>query len=245
MYKNKTCGWLIHLFTASGAVLGICAVGLMMHQEWKLAFGLMIITIFIDALDGTLARFVDIKTTLPNFDGALLDNIVDFFNYAMVPACFLVMGPLLHPAWQIPCVIAIVIAAGYQFCQIDAKTPDHFFKGFPSYWNIAVIYLYYWQTSHTSNAIIIFLLAGLSFIPIKYIYPSRMEHLSHKRIWRHLMLAATLLWGATSVVLLITYPQRMPWLSAFSQAYLLLYGFLSLYRTIYPLPIQSKKTSDL
>ena len=227
-------GWLVHIFTASGAVLGVLSLYAIAEYKFKYAFVLIAIIIFIDAVDGTLARQIDIKKYV-KIDGSLLDNMIDFFNYALVPAFFISWANVIPSIWNIPCVVAIVYAACYQFSHVNAKTKDHFFRGFPSYWNIAIFYIYYWQTSPITNVIIILILCVLSFIPIKYIYPSRLQYISKKYSIRVFMFFATVIWGVATIMLLITYPNKEPILNAISIGYILLYFFFSLYRTLVPI----------
>ena len=182
-HAQKFYAYLVHVFTSLGAVLGVLALSAIYHHQIGLAFSYIAIAIIVDAIDGSLARMVDIKK-LAKIDGALLDNIIDFLNYAVVPAFFIMTidgnGSVpLH--FKIPCMIMIIMASCYQFTQVDAKTDDHFFKGFPSYWNIVIFYLFYWQLNPMTNVYIITALTILSFIPIKYIYPSRMTHLSKNK----------------------------------------------------------------
>lgn len=234
---RKIVGWLIHGFTASGACIGLLALLAINQHQWLLALWLMCATILIDAVDGMFARMVRVKEVVPQIDGALLDNIVDFFTYTIVPCFFLLVTDLLPEYWRILCVMAITFSSAYQFTQIDAKTSDHFFKGFPSYWNIAVFYLFFWQMSPATNMMILLFLAILSFIPIKYIYPSRLDYLTDNAILRGCMILLTLLWGAATCGLLWLYPQTNHFLVAISVGYLLLYLAVSLYRTWVPLEI--------
>ena len=84
-----------------------------------------------------MARALDVPGLLPRFDGRRLDDMVDFLNYVIVPAVFLVATGLLpHWAWA----AAPVLASAYGFSHVQAKTEDDFFLGFPSYWNIVAIY---------------------------------------------------------------------------------------------------------
>jgi phosphatidylcholine synthase len=189
----------------------------------------------IDAVDGVFARVVKIKLAVPQIDGALLDNIVDFFTYTMVPAFFLLVTPLLPMHWCVICVMAITFSSAYQFTQLDAKTSDHFFKGFPSYWNIVVFYLYFWQMDNWINLGILLTLAVLSFVPIKYVYPSRLDYLKHNKILRYGMVVATVLWGFATAGLLWVYPESSIPLVIVSMGYLILYVAISLYRTWVPL----------
>jgi len=122
--------WGVHLYTASSAVFGIWAIFAIFQHEYRLAIYLIMLTLVIDSTDGALARWADVRRAIPWFDGALLDNICDYFTYVVVPVCFMVeAGFLPHAAWAaIP-----VLASAYGFSRNDAKTPDHFFTGWPSY----------------------------------------------------------------------------------------------------------------
>jgi phosphatidylcholine synthase len=232
---QRLAGWSIHAFTASGACIGLFALLAIYENNLLLALWLMCAAIIIDAVDGMFARKVRIKEAVPEIDGALLDNIVDFFNYTLVPCFFLLVTDLLPPYWRIVCVMAITFASAYQFTPVDAKTRDHFFKGFPSYWNIAVFYLFFWQMTPMSNMIILLSLAVLSFVPIKYVYPSRLDYLTSNKYLRIGMVIMTILWGAATTGLLWVYPQSNHFLVGISIGYLLLYIGISLYRTCIPL----------
>lgn len=234
-FPQRIAGWLIHAFTASGACMGLMALYAIHQNNFLLALWLMCAAIIIDAVDGMFARKVRIKEAVPGVDGALLDNIVDFFNYTMVPCFFLLVTNLLPPYWRLVCVMAITFSSAYQFTQVDAKTTDHFFKGFPSYWNIAVFYLFFWQMSEVTNMIILLVLAILSFVPIKYVYPSRLDYLTNNKYLRVSMVLVTILWGAATTGLLWLYPQSNHFLVGISLGYALLYIGISLYRTWIPL----------
>ncbi len=233
--QRRIAGWLLHGFTASGGFVGLLAL-LAIHQgNLSKAFWMMGVAIIIDAVDGAFARMIRVSEVIPQIDGALLDNIVDFFTYTLVPAFFLLVTSFLPDALRIFCVAAIVFSSAYQFTHVNAKTQDHFFRGFPSYWNIAVLYLYLWQMSTMVNAIVILLLALLSFVPIKYVYPSRLEYLTAHRGLRFVMLLATVVWGVATAGLLWRYPHSGGLFMLFSVGYLIVYVVISLYRTWVPL----------
>lgn len=232
---RRLTGWSIHMFTASGAVVGLLSLLAIYERQYLTTFWLMIAAILIDAVDGMLARLIKIKTVVPEINGELLDNIVDFLNYTIVPAFFLLVTNLLPIEWRFCCVIVITLSSAYQFSQVDAKTQDHFFKGFPSYWNIAVFYLFFWQWNPWTNMSILLALAVLSFIPIKYVYPSRLDYLTRRVSLQLSMLLATILWGLTIAGLLWIYPHTNSMLVLISMSYLILYVGLSVYRTWVPL----------
>lgn len=234
-FARRCTGWLIHAFTASGACIGLLSLLAIYRHDLLLALWLMGASIVIDAVDGMFARAIKIKQVVPEIDGELLDNIVDFVNYTIVPCFFLLVTNLLPEYWCIVCAMAITFASAYQFTQVDAKTSDHFFKGFPSYWNIAVFYLFFWQMNSMTNMFVLLTLAILSFVPIKYVYPSRLDYLTNNKYLRMSMVVMTVLWGAASSGLLWIYPESNPMLVAISISYVLLYIGISFYRTLVPL----------
>ena len=235
--QRRVAGWLVHGFTASGAYVGLLALLAIYQGNLLTSFWLMGGAIVIDAVDGMFARYIGVKTAVPEIDGALLDNIVDFFTYTIIPAFFLMVVPLVPKTCSYICVIAITLCSAYQFTQVDAKTKDHFFKGFPSYWNIVVFYLYFWQMNPWINFAIILLLSLLSFVPIKYVYPSRLEYLTRITALRFAMLLATIIWGFATAGLLWIYPATNHFLVFLSMGYLILYVAISFYRTWRPLEI--------
>ncbi len=133
---NLIFAWLVHLYTALGAVVGLYTILAIDESNFRLAFFLMAVTVIIDATDGALARAARVKEVIPWFDGALLDNLVDYLNYVIVPCLFLLRAGLLPPQDALWLAALPVLSSAYGFCQRDAKTADHFFLGFPSYWNI-------------------------------------------------------------------------------------------------------------
>lgn len=223
-YSETIPAWSVHLVTASGAILGLLALVAITNHQWILAFVWMAACLLIDSVDGTLARLMRVKYVLPTFDGALLDNMVDYFTYVIVPAFFLYEANLL-PGMLATTVTAglIILASGYQFCQSDAKTEDHYFKGFPSYWNIVVFYLFLLEMNIWVNLAILLFLCALVFIPIKYVYPSRSPQ------YQFLTLALAGVWGALCSVTLATYPRHNPLLIWASLLFVVYYVGISLH----------------
>jgi len=232
--------WLVHCFTAFGAVLGLLMLTAIQEQAYLRVFWLMGAAILIDGVDGTLARRLQVKRYANKVDGITLDNIIDYLNYVIVPAFFLTQTDLLPAGLRLLLPGLIVLVSAYQFSQVDAKTGDHFFKGFPSYWNVIVFYLFLWQMAPALNAGFLALLVLLVFVPIKYIYPSRLDYFSSNRWLRRAMLALTLMWGASTLALLHAYPSAPRVVTGLSIAYMAIYGLASLYRTAQPLRIDSE-----
>src|SRR5207248_8855289 len=127
----------------------------------------------IDSVDGTLARAVGVKRVLPFFDGTRLDDLVDYVTYVIVPALFLLHMHVLPHRAAVAVALCPVLASAYGFCRTDAKTSDHYFTGFPSYWNVVAFYLYALDWPRAVNAAVVVLFSIAVFVPIRYIYPSR------------------------------------------------------------------------
>jgi phosphatidylcholine synthase len=169
--------WVAHLYTATGAVIALLATGLAFAHNFRGVFIYFVVATFVDATDGVLARTLKVKERLPGFDGAKLDDIIDYLMYAFIPALVVWQAEMV-PA-PFPICAAIVLSSAYGFSQTSAKvaSTDHFFTGFPSYWNIVVAYLYMLRLAPLTNAIILAGFAVMVFVPIRYVYPSRTQAL--------------------------------------------------------------------
>jgi len=215
--------WFTHLFTASGAVFGLLAMFAITRSDWRAALLWMTAAVVVDSADGALARWARVHEVLPEFDGALLDNIIDYLNYAFVPAFFLVHAGLLPGGvWGVAGAAGIVLASGYQFCRADAKTEDHFFTGFPSYWNIVVLYLLLLDLDAWTALWAVALLCVLVFVPFRYVYPSRTEP------YRPLTIGATVVWGALCLFAMLSYPLHSPTVVWVSLVYVPFYFLVSI-----------------
>jgi phosphatidylcholine synthase len=220
---RRLAAWGVHLLTASSVPAGLLALRATVQGDAATAFLWMAYTVAVDAADGTLARAVRVKQVIPWFDGSRLDDIVDYFTYVLVPAFFLLQMNLLPSAWAVPIVALVVIASAYGFSQTAAKTADHFFTGFPSYWNIVAFYLYTLGWSPAVNAAWLVALAVGVFIPIRWVYPSRTPTL------RWLTVALGIAWGVIVVYALLNLDTVPRPLVVASLAFPIYYAALSLY----------------
>ncbi len=176
---SRIRSWSVHLFTASGAVIGFFALVAIANGSFGNATLLMLAALFIDGVDGTLARAARVTEYVPQINGRRLDDIVDYLNFVIVPVFFLWgAGSVIHPIF----LAAPILASAYGFSREDAKTPDNFFLGFPSYWNILAIYLWLLSVGPVGGTIWVVVLAVAVFVPMKYLYPSKVEPMS-LRFW--------------------------------------------------------------
>jgi phosphatidylcholine synthase len=135
---RTVAAWLVHLYTASGTVLAFLAAKAIFEGNYRTAFLWLAVQIVVDATDGALARFVGVSGQLPWFDGAKLDDIVDYLTYVFVPALFVCRATVVPEGWTVPVASAVLLSSAYGFNRSDAKTSDHFYTGYQTYWNIEV-----------------------------------------------------------------------------------------------------------
>jgi len=201
--------WGVHAFTALGLVVAAGIAALLVEggeAAFTRALGWMIVATAIDALDGPLARWARVQEVLPGFDGRRLDDLIDFLNYTCLPLLLIWRAGLLgeERAWWL---LLPLLASAYGFSQADAKTQDGYFLGFPSYWNVVAFYLYFLKLDARWSVAILVALALLTFVPLKYFYPTQ-PGLANRVVC---ILAA--IWGGM-LVLIVMLPSasRGPWL---------------------------------
>jgi phosphatidylcholine synthase len=178
--RAQVLAWGVHFYTALGLVAAAGIAVLIVNggaESFRGAFALMLLATLIDATDGTLARRVKVKEVLPGFDGRRLDDLIDFLNYTSLPL-LLIWRAEIVPAGQAWWLLAPLIASAYGFCQSSAKTDDGYFLGFPSYWNLVAFYLYYLQTPPWVSVALLVSFALLTFVPIRYLYPTQRGRLN-------------------------------------------------------------------
>ncbi len=216
----------VHLYTASGVVLAFLIVLAAFQGNTTQALWLGLLALIIDSTDGTLARRFRVSERLPSFDGRRLDDIVDYLTYVFAPVLLLWSRGYLGTGPSSTILAALpLLASSYQFCRVDAKTDDHFFLGFPSYWNVVAFYVIVFNAAPTTVSVILVVCSLLVFVPIRYVYPSRTVD------FRRLTIALTLAWLVSYALILLVPATFGPILSAVSLLYLVYYFGLSLYLT--------------
>jgi phosphatidylcholine synthase len=171
---QKALAWAAHAYTATGLVCAAWIAVLLVRGgpgAFRQAFVLMLVATLVDATDGTFARRVHVKTVLPGFDGRKLDDIIDFLTYTFLPIGLVWRAQLLPPGYDAWLLLPL-LASIYGFCQVDAKTHDGFFLGFPSYWNIVAFYLLAIRFDPWVALAIVVVLALFTFVPSLYLYPT-------------------------------------------------------------------------
>ena len=224
--RPRVAAGLVHAYTATGSVLALLMVHFSYRGEVQTVLWLFLVAMVVDATDGFLARYFHVKRVMPEFDGALLDNVVDYLTYAFAPMVLLwANGYLPGGVLGGVCASVPLLASCYQFCRSDAKTDDHFFLGFPSYWNIVAFYVIVAEMSVGMTVAVLAVCTVLVFVPVKYVYPSRTAAL-----W-HLNMAFAVAWLAAYAVITALLPDAPPWLVTLSLAYPAYYLAVSLWLT--------------
>lgn len=175
MKLRKILAWGVHLYTATGLIVAAWIAVLIVRggdDSFRAALGLMILATLIDSTDGWLARRARVKELAPGFDGRRLDDLIDFQTYTSLPLLLIWRAGLLSEtgAWWL---LLPLLASAYGFSQVNAKTDDGFFLGFPSYWNVVAFYLYLLHPPEWLSLLLIIALALLTFIPWRYLYSSQ------------------------------------------------------------------------
>ncbi|MGB7319604.1 MAG: CDP-alcohol phosphatidyltransferase family protein [Planktotalea sp.] len=178
----------VHLLTATGAVFAMLAMLAAVQAKWDLMFLWLVVAFAVDGIDGPLARKFDVKTYAPQFDGVLLDLIIDYLTYVFIPAFALFTSGLLPgwPGWV--AIIIITFASAMYFADNRMKTKDNSFSGFPGCWNMLIIVIFAIRPEHWVTLLLVTALAVAMFIPLKFIHPVRTER------WRNLSLPIALAW---------------------------------------------------
>jgi len=172
---KRSLAWGIHLYTGLGLPINLASFIALLNRDGSLFFQLNILAIFIDATDGFMARGLKVKELLPGFDGAKLDDLIDFLTFTFMPLVALPTLGLIPMSWAMWLSIPLM-ASAYGFCQTRAKTEDSF-VGFPSYWNIIALYLFSFEPPAWVTLSLMMFLSLMVFVPIHYVYPTRKRQL--------------------------------------------------------------------
>lgn len=178
----------VHLLTATGAVLAMLAMLAAVDEKWSLMFGWLVVAFVVDGIDGPLARRYSVRDNSPNYDGVLMDLIIDYLTYVFIPAFALFKSDLLSGWTGWFAIIVIVYGSVLYFADTRMKTKDNSFAGFPGCWNMVILVLFATKPHWTIILIIVVLLTVAMFLNIKFVHPVRTKR------WREITLPATILW---------------------------------------------------
>ena len=184
----------VHLFTATGAGLALMAMIAAAEANWSVMFLWLIVALIVDGIDGPLARRVDIKRNAPQWDGVLLDLIIDYLTYVFIPAYALISANLIGEGWSFAAGLLICITGVIYFADTRMKTEDNSFSGFPGCWNMVVLVLFAIDFGGWAAMFMIIGIAIAQFFSLKFIHPVRTER------WYKLSLSIMLAWAAFATI---------------------------------------------
>lgn len=187
----------VHLLTASGSFLAFLSLVAASEKQWAEMFGWLGLALLVDGIDGPIARRLDVKYVLPTWSGELLDNIIDYVTYVLIPAFALYQSGFMGNYLSFTSGAIIVISSAIYYADTGMKTKENFFKGFPVVWNMVVFTLFVVEPGEWVSFAVVVFSAVLSFLPIYFIHPVRVVRL------RSLNLTIFLLWCALGIVAIL------------------------------------------
>ena len=180
----------VHYLTATGAVFAMLAMLAAVENEWSLMYVWLMVAFFVDGIDGPLARHYDVKTNAKEYDGVLLDLIIDYLTYVFIPAFALFKSGLL-PDWTgWICILLITFSSALYFADTRMKTRDNSFAGFPGCWNMVVLVIFATEPNYWLILGLVVICAGAMSTSLKFIHPVRTER------WRLVSLPIAIIWTA-------------------------------------------------
>jgi phosphatidylcholine synthase len=167
----------VHLFTASGAGIAFLALNAAARADWPQTFWWLGIALIVDGIDGTLARRARTSEFAPRWSGEVLDFVVDFATYVLIPAFAIATSGLLPPYVGVSLGIGIAVTGALYCSDRRMKTQDNYFLGFPALWNVVAFYLFLLKPDPWIASLGVLTLMGLTFVQFPFIHPFRVERL--------------------------------------------------------------------
>lgn len=187
----------VHLLTASGAFWAFMSIIAAAERHWVDMFAWLGLALFVDGIDGPIARRVDIKRRLPNWSGDMLDSIIDYSTYVLIPAFALYQSGMIGRPWSFVAAGLIVITSAVYYADTRMKTKDNFFRGFPVTWNMVVFTFFAIQPTEWTAFLFVVFCSIATFLPIKFLHPVRVAR------FRVVNLSVLVLWCVLGVVALV------------------------------------------
>jgi len=189
----RACAFLVHILTASGAAFALLALLAAIERHWPQMFGWLAVALFVDGIDGTLARKFRAAETWPRYSGDILDLVVDYLTYVLVPALAIATGAILPPSLELAAAAAILVASAIYFADRRMKTETWYFRGFPAAWNVIAFYLFLLRPEPRVATAVVVAFVALTFLPIFFVHPLRVRRL------RALNITLGSVWGALAI----------------------------------------------
>jgi phosphatidylcholine synthase len=174
---RRAAGFSVHLFTASGSAVALLALYAAIDRDFSACFGWLGLALVIDGVDGTLARVARVTETASAIDGVVLDLVIDFLTYVLVPIVAIWRSDLMPIQLSFWLGVIVVFASGLYFADTRMKTQDYWFRGFPALWNVVALYLFVLRPPVIISAVIIVAGVAAMFAPVVFVHPMRVKKL--------------------------------------------------------------------
>ena len=174
---RRAAGFSVHIFTASGGAVALLALYAAIERDFPACFAWLGLALFIDGVDGTLARAAKVTETAARIDGVVLDLVVDFLTYVLVPVIALWRSDLMPTPVAFWLGLVVTLASTLYFADTHMKTKDNWFRGFPALWNVVVFYLFVLRMPWVVNAALLLLGTAAMFVPVVFVHPLRVVKL--------------------------------------------------------------------
>src|SRR4030081_3236978 len=193
---SRAAAFSVHIFTALGAGIALIALLEAVREHWAAMFGWLGAALVVDALDGPVARRLNVARLQPNWSGDVLDLVVDFVTYVFVPAYAITASGLLLPLAAPLLGAGIVVSGALYFADRRMKAADNHFRGFPALWNAAAFYLFLLHLPTALSSLAVAVLIVLTFVPVHVVHPMRVVRL------RGLTLSLIAVWAVLAIYVL-------------------------------------------
>lgn len=225
-FTQKALAFGVHVFTSTGIVAGFMAILAIADHEFRAAMLWLFLTLIIDGVDGTFARMFKVKEVLPDFDGGMIDAVIDFATYAIIPAYFIYEAPLLPEDYKLLGAAIILLVSAIYYGKDGMISNDYYFVGFPVMWNMVAFYLFFvMELSEWVNFVLVIIFAIMHFIPIKFLYPSRTVK------FRGLNIGVSALFIISNIWLIAIHDEKNLILSSIAVACVGFYAWMGVYHT--------------
>ncbi len=194
---RKAAALGVHLFTASGAAFALLALYAAIDRDFATCFAWLGVALFVDGVDGTLARVAKVSETADVIDGVVLDLVVDFLTYVLVPIVALGRSDLMAPNASFWLGLLVIFGSALYFADNRMKTGDYWFRGFPALWNVLAFYLFVLRPPGYVSAALLIVGSGAMFAPVVFVHPLRVAKL------RALTIAVCLAFFALSMLAIV------------------------------------------
>nr|WP_280517233.1 phosphatidylcholine/phosphatidylserine synthase [Limoniibacter endophyticus] len=187
----------VHLLTASGSFLAFLSLVAASEENWVAMFLWLGLALFVDGIDGPIARKLQVKDILPTWSGDLLDAVIDYVTYVLIPAFALYRSGFMGEGLSFLSGAIIVVTSAIYYADTGMKTKENFFKGFPVVWNMVVFTLFVVEPGEWVAFSVVLLSGILTFAPINFLHPVRVVRL------RPLNLGIFLVWSVLAVIAIL------------------------------------------